>query len=35
MLEVFIDTNAYLTFFSFTEADLEELKKASRRGRER
>lgn len=27
MLEVFIDTNVYLTFFSFTEEDLEELKK--------
>ncbi len=27
MLEVFIDTNVYLTFFSFTEEDLEELRK--------
>jgi hypothetical protein len=27
MLEVFIDTNVYLTFFSFTEEDLEQLRK--------
>ena len=27
MLHVFIDTNVYLTFFSFTEEDLEELRK--------
>jgi PIN domain len=27
MLDVFIDTNVYLTFFSFTEEDLEELRK--------
>ena len=27
MLEVFIDTNVYLTFFSFSQDDLEELRK--------